>query len=369
MPNRLFAAALSVALVFAVVFNCNAVDVSAKSAILMEATSGEIIFESNAHQQMPMASTTKIMTALVAIENCDIDEIVTISKEMTGAEGSSIYLKAGEKLTLGQLLYALMLQSANDSAEAIAVHISGSVDEFAKLMNKKAKELGLKNTHFTNPHGLDDELHYTTAYELAKITAYAIENDYFAKLVSTYKYTIPETELYPARVLVNHNKLLKQYDGCVGVKTGFTKKCGRCLVSAAEKDGVRLVAVTLSAPDDWNDHKKMLDYGFSQYKSVTLADVGSLTFELPVGCGIKDKIWVSNTEKLSLTLKNDNSLIKCKIEAIGGKLRFAPIEKGEHLADAVFYCNNKEIARIPLFSMEKISSVGNKKGIFDFFEK
>ena len=369
MLKNLFSATLCVALVFASVFNCSAVSVSAESAVLVEAESGDIVYEKNAHSKMPMASTTKIMSAIVAIENGNIDDTVTITDEMVGAEGSSIYLKAGEKLTLGQLLYALLLQSANDSAEAIAIHISGSVEKFAELMNQKANELNLVSTHFTNPHGLDDEEHYTTAYELATITAYALKNDCFKEIVSTYKYTIPETDLYPERVLVNHNKLLKQYKDAIGVKTGFTKRCGRCLVTAAERDGLRLIAVTLSAPDDWNDHKEMLDYGFSQYKSVILADTGSLTFELPVVCGEKDKVQITNREKLTLRIKNDNTPIQCKIETFGGELLFAPIEKGSHIADAVFYKEETEIARLPLYATENIESVTIKKGLFDFFDK
>ncbi len=346
----------------------HAVDISAESAVLIEADSGEVIYEKNADVRMPMASTTKIMTALVAIENGNLDDTVTITDKMIGAEGSSIYLKSGEKLTLEQLLYALMLASANDSAEAIAVHVAGSVEEFAVLMNKKAKELDLENTNFTNPHGLDDELHYTTARELSQLTAHALQNQKFAEIVSTYNYTIPETELNPARYLTNHNKLLKLYDGSIGVKTGFTKRCGRCLVSAAERDGVKLVAVTLSAPNDWNDHISMLDCGFDLYKSVTLADIGSLTFELPVACGTKDSVTVTNKDKFELTLRNDSSKIECKVESFVGKTQFAPIEKDECLAEAVFYMESKEIARLPLYASESVKKTETEESFWDFLK-
>ncbi|MBQ8861613.1 MAG: D-alanyl-D-alanine carboxypeptidase, partial [Clostridia bacterium] len=223
-----------------------ALSVSAQSAVLIEAESGKIIYEKDAHTRRGMASTTKIMTALCAIESLPLDTVVTVPQEAAGVEGSSVYLKAGEKLTLENLLYALMLQSANDAAAAVAIATAGSIEGFAELMNAKAAELGLRDTHFENPHGLDGAEHYTTAYELAKIAAHALENEDFARIVSTVKHTVPATESSPARTLVNHNRLLRTYDDIVGVKTGFTKKCGRTLVSAAEREGVRLICVTLN---------------------------------------------------------------------------------------------------------------------------
>jgi D-alanyl-D-alanine carboxypeptidase len=193
---------------------------------------------------------------------------VTVPPEAAGVEGSSVYLKAGEKIKLEDLLYALMLSSANDAAAAIAISVSGSIDAFAELMNAKARELGLENTHFENPHGLDVEEHYTTAYELAKIAAYALENEMFAKIVSTVKHIVPASEGGYARALVNHNRLLREYDDIIGVKTGFTKKCGRTLVSAARRGGVTLVCVTLCDGDDWRDHRAILDYGFSEQSAL-----------------------------------------------------------------------------------------------------
>ena len=209
-----------------------------------------------------MASTTKIMTAIVTIENLDLDRIVAVDDRAIGIEGSSIYLKQGEEISVRALLYALMLRSANDAAAALAYEISGSTEDFALLMNEKAAELGLSDTNFENPHGLDSENHYTTAHDLAIISAYAMSNQTFREIVSSRKALIESSA--EKRMLINHNKMLSYYDGCIGIKTGYTKKSGRSLASAAERDGATLICITINAPDDWNDHKKLFDYGFSQ---------------------------------------------------------------------------------------------------------
>lgn len=353
---------------FVICIDSVAINTSAKSSILIEADSGDVILSNNAYQRLPMASTTKIMTAIVAIENCDCSTEITITEAMVGVEGSSIYLKVGERLTLEQLLYALLLQSANDAAEAIAIGISDSVDNFALLMNEKARELGLNNTNFTNPHGLDDDMHYTTAADLAKITAYALKNELFREIVSTKKYVIKETDCNNERYLTNHNKLLFMYDGTIGVKTGFTKRSGRCLVSAAEKNGVTLIAVTLSAPDDWNDHISMFNYGFEQYESLTLADKGQLSFRLPVICGDSDSVLISNKDSVTLTLKKDHKQLVCRIRIYNGKTLFAPIKKNEHIADAVYYVEDREIAIIPLYTVDDVNAPKVEKRFFDFLK-
>ena len=208
--------------------------VSAESAILIEAKTGTALYEKKADERLPMASTTKIMTALVALELAPPETVVTVPREAVGTEGSSVYLFEGEQLTLEQLLYALLLASANDAAVAIACGTAGSVEAFAGKMNEKAASLGLRNTHFVNPHGLDDPDHYTSARDLAVIARAALEVPLIRKAVSTQKITIPHNAEDGVRLLVNHNKLLRTYDGAIGVKTGFTKRSGRCLVSAAE---------------------------------------------------------------------------------------------------------------------------------------
>ena len=234
---------------------------SAKAAALYDLESESFIFSKNERTRLPMASTTKIMTAIVVIENAPLDKTVTVDDRAIGVEGSSVYLLKGESLSIESLLYALMLRSANDAAAALAYEISGSIESFALLMNEKAASLGLSDTNFENPHGLDSNNHYTTAHDLAIISAYAMRIPEFVEICSTYKKEIPSS--LQSRILLNHNKLLSTYDDCIGIKTGYTKKSGRSLASAAEKDGKTLICVTINAPDDWNDHKKLYNYGFS----------------------------------------------------------------------------------------------------------
>ncbi len=331
--------------------------VSAKSAILVESTSGETAFAKNEFERLPMASTTKIMTALVAIENCtDLSRTVKIDPAACGIEGSSIYLKADEALTMAQLLYALLLESANDAATAVAIEIAGSVEKFADMMNDTAKRLGMKDSHFTNSHGLDHEEHYTTASDMAKLAVYAMNNDAFLKIVSTGKATIPLNGDEGTRILVNHNKLLKLYDGAIGIKTGFTKRSGRCLVSAAERNGVRLIAVTLCAPDDWNDHSAMLDFGFTKYKHTDVVQQGSLTHSIPVTGGKTDVVTVQNRDSFKTVLPGDSPEIRCVVEA--PRFVYAPVNEGDILGYARYYSGNKELCKIPLYAL---SSIGVKE--------
>ncbi len=340
----------------------NTVSVSAKSAILIEARSGEVIWQKDADRRMPMASTTKIMTALVALDSGDVGRTVSVSKDAVGIEGSSIYLYPEEELTLLELIYAMMLESANDAAAAIAIEVGGSVEGFAALMNKKADELGLKDTHFTNPHGLDDPEHYTTARELAIIASEAYENDSFREIVSTYKKTIPLNETEGVRLLVNHNKMLKRYDGAVGIKTGFTKKSGRCLVSAAERGGAEFIAVTLSAPDDWNDHTKLLDLAYSLYEARTLCEKGEFQFTIPAIGGTENYIIAENTEKITLTLPKGRDDIEYIIEL--PRFIFAPTESGEKVGDIVFFIGKDEITRVPIVAKTSAEQLKYKKGLF-----
>lgn len=329
------------------VSSADAPSVSAKSAVLAEGSTGTVIFAKNENERLPMASTTKIMTALVAIENCpDLSRTVKIDSAACGIEGSSVYLKAGEKLSVEELLYALLLESANDSACAIAIEVAGTVEKFADMMNDVAARIGMTDTHFTNPHGLDNEAHYTTAADMAKLAVYALKNESFAKIVSTYKTTIPMNGDDGTRLLLNHNKLLKYYDGAIGVKTGFTKRSGRCLVSAAERDGVRMIAVTLSAPDDWNDHKNMLDYGFSKYRHIDIAKPGDITINIPVTGGTADFITVTNKDASDITLPSDFDEPRLVIEA--PRFLYAPVKKDEIYGYACYYADNYEILRIPL---------------------
>ncbi|MCM1149849.1 MAG: D-alanyl-D-alanine carboxypeptidase [Butyricicoccus sp.] len=255
---------IALALLFAALLagQASAADISAKSAIVYEPVTGTVLYEKNADERMLVASTTKIMTALVALENCELDEQVPIKREYTAVEGSSMYLKPGESYTMEELLYGLMLASGNDAALAIAGHIAGGPEQYAELMNGKCDELGLENTHFTNPHGLDDPEHYSTARELALITAAAMENETFCKIFSTVTRSINGVSFK------NHNKLLTICDGCTGGKTGYTDAAGRILVSSAERGGMALICVTISDPQDWDDHCALYGECYEKFRFV-----------------------------------------------------------------------------------------------------
>lgn len=339
-----------------------AIEISAKGAVAIEADSSDVIYEKNSDTRLSMASTTKIMTAIVAIENSPLEKIIKITPEMTGVEGSSIYLQAGESLTVEELLYALMLESANDAAVALAYGTCGSVNAFVDLMNDTALKLGLVNTHFTNPHGLDDSEHYTTAKELALLASYAIKNPVFFDIVSTYKKVIPLGES-GSRVLINHNKLLRTYDGAVGIKTGFTKKSGRCLVSCAERDGVKIIAVTLNAPSDWSDHAKMLDLGFSQYENVRLADIGDYVISLGVINGAKSNVLCTNLDSYSITLKKGDINLSASIEA--NRLLPSPVKQGDTVGKIVFKNNGNEIGYLDIYALESVKAIKYKKSIIE----
>lgn len=336
------------------------VSVSAHSAILIEMDSGEIVYAKNADERLPMASTTKIMTALVALENCDVSRTVTVSPQAVGIEGSSVYLFAGEKITMQDLLYALLLSSANDAAAAIAIEVGGSIEGFAQMMNDRARELGLENTNFTNPHGLYDEQHYTTARELALIANEAMKHPAFAKIVATYKWASKMADSDETRLFVNHNKLLKSYEGTCGIKTGFTKKSGRCLVSCAERDGTRLLCVTLNAPDDWRDHSALFDYGYSIYTTLTLCEAGELEYSLPLVGGEQDCVELTNTARVSVTLPRGVTP-ECEIQL--PRFVYADVNDGQILGYAVYKLDGREIARVPLASKYKVSRKIYKKGI------
>ena len=357
--------ALAAASFFALSFRTEAASavphVSAESAILIEADTGDVVFETNARKKLPMASTTKIMTALVALENGDPDEEFPVPDEATEIEGSSVYLAAGERVTLRDLLYALMLESANDAAAAIAYRVGGSIDGFAGMMNDKAEELGLCDTHFTNPHGLDDPDHYTTAYDLGRLTCAALENAEFEKIVST-----KSTNAFSCgtpRTLVNHNRLLRSLDGAIGVKTGFTKRSGRCLVSAVRRDGVLTVAVTLNDPNDWTDHRALHEYGQLQYQSITLALPGSASVEIPVVGGNAGRVRCSAADPLNAVLKRGQK-VRMTVEAP----RFvpAPVSRGDALGKAVFKADGKVIGSVPLYAETEVTARNEKR---TFFEK
>lgn len=308
-----------------------------------------------------MASTTKIMTALVAIENAALTDEVVITEEAVGIEGSSAYLKEGEILSMEELLYALLLRSANDAAVAIACEIGGSVEGFADMMNERAASLGLSDTHFTNPHGLDDAEHYTTAHDLALIAAEALKNDTLKAISSTYKRSFTRDD--KAILYVNHNKLLKLYDGALGMKTGYTKKSGRCLVGAAERDGLTFVTVTLDAPDDWRDHEELFDLGFAALEKITLASAGDHFYSLPVLDGVKDTVEVENITGDAVILERGEHDVKEYVKLT--KFATAPIKAGDIFGEVIFTLDGEVVSRVKLVATEDVERIKDK----NFFEK
>ncbi len=348
---RFLALLLGICFCFPIAAHAGLPEVSAHAAILMEASGEAVIYEKNARERLPMASTTKIMTALVALEEGDIYRTVSIPADACGVEGSSIYLSEGEELTLEELLYAMMLESANDAAAAIAIATAGSIEAFAERMNETAAALGLTDTHFTNPHGLDDPDHYTTAYDLARLTAYAMKNPSFAEITSTQRKTIPLRGEEGTRVLINHNKLLRLTEDAIGGKTGFTKRCGRCLASVGSRDGVTVIAVTLNAPDDWNDHLSLYEAGFAAYSCYTLASEGEIRIEIPCSGAVDGTIPLVNRDEVRLSLPV-NSVITRVVDA--PHILFAPVSEGEMLGHVRFFSDGKEVASLPLYAAQSV---------------
>lgn len=299
------------------------VSVSAYAAVLYEPVSGTVLFEKNSREVLPVASTTKIMTALLAFESEHRGDPVTITPEMISVEGSSMGLRAGEVLALGDIARGMMMASGNDGANAIALYLSDSTEAFSEKINARAAELHMMQTHFVTPSGLDAEGHGSTAYDMALLAAEAMQNEEFAAAVGQTTLSVPFISPEKTVRYENHNRLLKLYPDCTGIKTGFTKKAGRCLVSSAERDGARLICVTLNAPDDWNDHMNLYDYGFAQLAERTYT-AGFQLISLPVVGGEK--------ECISLTLQTQESAVLPKdVTVTAGcilpQFVYAPVEK------------------------------------------
>lgn len=335
--KRLFAGVAAALLAAALALPCSAI--SAQNALLMDAQTGRVIYEKNADKQSLIASTTKIMTALVICEQTNVLDRVRIPQEAVGIEGSSMYLKAGEVLTVQELLYGLMLHSGNDAAVALAIYCGGTVEGFAELMNDKAHRLGMRNTHFVNPNGLDSPGHYSTARDMAVLASYAMENPIFAKTVSTKTVTVGE------RVLRNHNKLLWLLEGADGVKTGFTKAAGRILVSSCTRLGRRLIAVTMNDRNDWVDHQKLMESGFSNYAVRKVICSGDCLGTLPVVSGEKSLVQLLATDDFSYVLADDENpqIILSKPGFI-----YAPVVQGQEAGFAYICLNGKTIGKVPL---------------------
>lgn len=338
--------------------------VSAGSCVVMNAVSRQVLYSENAYEKRGMASTTKLMTSLLLLEGCELSTVVTAQKEDVMIEGTAVGLKPGEKLTAEDLLYAMLLESGNDAANVSASFLGKSRENFVRLMNKKAKALGMNDTHFMNPSGLPDSEHYSTAYDMSLLASVCILNNRFRNICSTQKSVRTYGEPSVSHYFTNHNRLLREYDGCIGMKTGFTKASGRCLVSAAERNGIILVAVTLNAPNDWDDHKKLLDYGFKVEKSgKTDIDVSGVT--VPVTGGNRGSISVYCKE--AYLPFSTFSEYKIFVE----RFLYAPVKTGEKAGKIVYYNENgTKIFSVDLLSANNVKYKNNvKKSKFkSFFE-
>ena len=324
---------------------------SARQAVALEPVTGRHLFEREPAARARMASTTKIMTALLICEQCNVLDRMRIPKEAVGIEGSSMYLQEGEVLTLQELLYGLMLSSGNDAAVALAIYCGGTVEGFVARMNDKARTLGLKDTHFANPNGLDAPDHYSSAADLAALGAYAMENPIFAKTVST------KTVQAGGRALRNHNKLLWLLPGAEGIKTGYTKAAGRILVSSAQRQGRRLVAATMDAPDDWRDHQALLEAGFADFRIVPIVSAGEqLGMRTILGGAGKVRLVAGENFSFALAQGEQPQIV------IGGQnFAYAPVAQGAEAGTAYVLLAGKIVGRVPLVYGETVEQLPPEK--------
>ncbi len=348
----------------------NDANTSAKAMIVMETLHDKVLYSKNKDMQLPMASTTKIVTAITVIENCDnLDELITVPRKATLVEGSSIYLRENEKLSIRDLLYGLMLQSGNDAAETLALHIGdGSIERFAELMNETAKKCGAQNSNFVTPHGLDDKDHYTTAYDLAKITSYALKNPVFQEIVSTKKYVIKATEHNTARTLLNKNKLLNSLEGCDGVKTGYTKKSGRCLVSSCTRDGMQVVCVVLNDGPMFEDSINLINKAFNEYKLYEVLPSYKFVDDITVEDGKSETLRLYNKDGYSV-VATEEEIKKYKVEYDYEKIVKAPVEKDTKLGEVKIYYDNSLIFTENLYNIESVEGLDPVDKLKDILEK
>ncbi len=332
---------------------------SARSAIVVDGQTGRVLFSREPDRKSLIASTTKIMTALIVCEQCNILDRMRIPQEAVGIEGSSIYLQAGEVMTLQELLYGMMLCSGNDAAAALAIYCGGTLEGFAELMNDKARKLGMTGTHFVNPHGLDAPDHYSTARDLAILACYAMKNPVFAKTVSTKTVTIG------SRSLRNHNKLLWQVEGADGVKTGYTKAAGRILVSSAVRDGRRIVAVTIDDGNDWADHKALYEGSFSRYQTYKLVTKGQCLGTLNVMGGIKDQVRVIAQADFYYPLaEGETPLLRLSRK----DFVYAPVVEGAQAGYAYICLGDQAVGKVPVTYEETVEQkIPERKRFWEYW--
>ena len=329
--------------------------ISAEKAILIDSATDRVLYEKNADSQSLIASTTKIMTALIVCEQCNVLDRMKIPKEAVGIEGSSMYLQEGEVLTIQELLYGLMLHSGNDAAVALAIYCGGTVEGFAEMMNDKARVLGMTGTHFENSNGLDSPGHYSTARDLAILTDYAMENPIFYKTVSAKTVTVGN------RYLRNHNKLLWQVEGADGVKTGYTKAAGRILVSSATRDGRRLIAVTINDPCDWQDHTALLEEGFARYQVQTLVTAGEKLGTFEIAGGQAGAVELLAAEDFSYAIAAEEAV---SIQLNGPGFVYAPVAEGGDAGFAYVCLDGKAVGKLPMVYGQTVEKVTEEEKSF-----
>lgn len=335
---------------FQAVADGDALEVPARAAVLMDAHSGRVLYALNEDKLLPIASTTKVMTALLALENSKMDDAVTASSNASGVPGTSIYLSTGETLTMRQMLLGLMLRSGNDAAVAIAEHVAGSVDAFAKMMNERAEALDA-TAYFTNPHGLDQGGNGASALGLARIAREALKNPEFRALVSTKKATLPWAGSPYQRSLSNKNKLLTTYEGATGVKTGFTSKAGRCLVFSAERGGMELVGAVLNCGMWFDTSAALLDWGFENFRPVQLLAAGEIAAEIPVSGGVRGYACAATRENFVVAVSVTE---RCELVLDIPKKLDAPVMAGQYLGAAKAVVNGETLASVPLYATENV---------------
>lgn len=340
------------------------IQTSAQSAVLITADTKQVLYEKAMGEKLPMASTTKIMTALLALEQIGEtgDPVVDITDEMVRVEGSSMGLRAGDRLLLSGIVQGMMLCSGNDAANAIALYLGKTAEGFAAMMNTRAVEIGMVNTNFVTASGLDDENHYTTAYDMALLAAEALKSPTFTQICASQKLRIPFENPQKDVWLSNHNKLLAMYEGCIGMKTGYTKKSGRCLVSAAVRDGVTLIAVTLNAPDDWKDHATLFDKGFSETALQTF-DESAFVTKVPVVGAAAQEIAVQGVYGGEITLLKAQ-FAEIRRVVFLSKFLYAPVNQGDTVGTVVYYAGNQKLYSLPLKAAEAVQ-YQEKQGIWE----
>ncbi len=333
-------------------------EVTAKAAIVIDGVTGQVLYAKNPHMRLPQASTTKMMAAIVALEKGRMDDIVVVSKKSADINGSSIYLEPGERLTFEQLLYGMMLNSGNDATDAVAQYVSGDTDQFVALMNQKAAALGLKNTHYANPHGLPAADHYSSAYDMAMIARYALANPTFATIAATKTKELPGNKRIEHRLLVNHNKLLRYFPGAWGGKTGYTSVAGKCFVGSAKRDGRYVIEAILSDPDCWRDAENLLNYGIDGFTSEPIAGAGQRVANVSVMGGSQRQVPAILKEAIALSVPKGGA--KPEVQAsfrVADKVQ-APVKAGQVLGSYELRDGDRIVAQAPVVAAAAVAAAG-----------